>query len=62
MTICLLNADRGAEYNFVHEALRFVVPKHNAKFVSMLDQYMSNWLTIRQILNDEPLSHSDWKY
>ena len=50
------------EYIFVHEALHFFVPNHSAKFVSLLDQHMSNWRAIRQVLNDEPLAHSDWKY
>lgn len=50
------------EYIFVHEALHFFVPNHGERFVSLLDQHMSNWRSIRQILNDEPLAHSDWKY
>lgn len=50
------------EYIFLHEALHFFVPNHGECFVALLDQHMSNWRTIRQILNDEPLAHSDWKY
>lgn len=50
------------EYIFLHEALHFFVPNHGERFVALLDQHMSNWRTIRQVLNDEPLAHSDWKY
>lgn len=50
------------EYIFLHEALHFFVPNHGEKFIQMLDQHMSNWRTIRQILNDQPLAHADWKY
>jgi predicted metal-dependent hydrolase len=50
------------EYIFLHEALHFFVPDHGERFVALLDQHMSNWRMTRQILNDEPLAHSDWKY
>jgi predicted metal-dependent hydrolase len=50
------------EYILLHEALHFFVPNHGERFVALLDQHMSNWRAIRQVLNDEPLAHSDWKY
>lgn len=50
------------EYILLHEALHFFVPNHGERFVHMLDGHMSNWRSIRQLLNDEPLAHSDWKY
>ncbi|WP_183942270.1 M48 family metallopeptidase [Sphingorhabdus rigui] len=50
------------EYILLHEALHFLVPNHGEHFLVLLDQHMSNWRTIRQILADEPLAHSHWKY
>ena len=50
------------EYIFLHEAVHFLEPTHGARFVALMDKYMSNWRLIRQQLNDEPLSHTDWKY
>jgi predicted metal-dependent hydrolase len=50
------------EYILLHEIIHCFEPTHNAKFVKMMDQYMFNWRFIRQQLNNEPLSHADWKY
>jgi predicted metal-dependent hydrolase len=50
------------EYIFLHELIHFFEPTHSSKFISMMDKHMCNWRLIRQQLNDEPLSHTDWKY
>lgn len=50
------------EYILLHEALHFFEPNHGERFVALLDTHMTNWRTIRQILNDEPLAYSNWKY
>lgn len=50
------------EYIFLHEAIHFLEPTHGARFVALMDRYMFNWRLIKQQLNDEPLSHMDWKY
>ncbi len=44
------------DYVILHEMLHFLVPDHSARFVDAMDQMMSNWRLIRQILNDAPLS------
>lgn len=50
------------EYIFLHELIHFFDPTHGTKFVKLMDENMFNWRLIRKQLNDEPLSHSDWKY
>ncbi len=50
------------EYILLHEMIHFFEASHGAKFVKLMDENMFNWRLIRKQLNDEPLSHSDWKY
>lgn len=50
------------EYVFLHEVMHFFEQTHCEKFVWLMDKYMFNWRLIRQQLNEEPLSHTDWKY
>lgn len=50
------------EYIFLHEIIHFFEPTHGTNFVKLMDENMFNWRLIRKQLNDEPLSHSDWKY
>lgn len=50
------------EYILLHEIIHFFEPTHGAKFVKLMDENMLNWRLIRKQLNEEPLSHTDWKY
>jgi predicted metal-dependent hydrolase len=50
------------EYIFVHEIIHFFEPTHGKNFISLMDKHLFNWRLIRQQLNEEPLSHTEWKY
>ena len=45
------------DYVILHEIAHFVSPKHDEKFVSVLDKFMPNWRQIRADLNALPLGH-----
>ena len=44
------------DYVVLHEMCHLLVPDHGERFVALLDQHMPGWETIRQRLNDAPLS------
>ncbi len=50
------------EYILLHEIMHFFEPTHGDNFVRLMDKHMFNWRLIRQQLNEEPLSHTQWKY
>lgn len=50
------------EYILLHEIIHFFEPTHGDNFVRLMDKHMFNWRLIRQQLNEEPLSHAEWKY
>lgn len=50
------------EYILLHEIIHFFEPTHGENFVRLMDKHMFNWRLIRQQLNEEPLSHTEWKY
>ena len=50
------------EYILLHEIMHFFEPTHGNNFVRLMDKHMFNWRLIRQQLNEEPLSHMEWKY
>jgi hypothetical protein len=50
------------EYIVVHEMVHLLEPTHNARFVALMDQFMSRWTFYRQKLNRLPVSHTDWDY
>ncbi len=50
------------EYIVVHELIHLLEPSHNARFTTLIDQFMPNWKQYRAELNRIPLSHVDWEY
>ncbi len=50
------------EYIVVHEMVHMLEPTHNARFVALMDQFMSRWQFFRQQLNRLPVRHVDWVY
>ena len=50
------------EYIVVHELIHLKEPTHNARFMSLLDQFMPQWRFRRAELNRLPVRHEDWSY
>jgi predicted metal-dependent hydrolase len=50
------------EYIVVHEMVHLLEMTHNARFVSLMDQFMPKWQFYRDQLNRLPVSHEDWVY
>lgn len=50
------------EYLVVHEMLHLIEPTHNQRFIALMDHHLPNWRITRNILNDLPVRHEDWKY
>jgi predicted metal-dependent hydrolase len=50
------------EYIVVHELMHLVEQTHNARFVSLMNQFFPKWRVIQQMLNDLPVRHEDWSY
>lgn len=50
------------EYLVVHEMVHLLEPTHNARFVSLMDQFMPKWQFYRAELNRLPVRHEDWAY
>jgi predicted metal-dependent hydrolase len=46
----------------VHEMTHLLVPRHDERFSSLMDQCLPNWRLLRQTLNGAPLAHTDWAY
>jgi predicted metal-dependent hydrolase len=45
------------DYVVLHEMVHFLVPNHSDQFLSLLDHHQPQWRSIRQTLNEAPLSH-----
>lgn len=50
------------EYIVVHELVHLLEPTHNARFVSLMGDYMPQWEHVRRSLNRLPVGHADWVY
>lgn len=50
------------EYIVVHELIHLREPSHDDNFVKLMDKYLPNWQSLRDILNSTPLAHEDWHY
>ena len=50
------------EYLVVHEMVHLLEPTHNARFVSLMDQFMPKWQFYRDELNRLPVRHESWTY
>lgn len=50
------------EYIVVHELIHLREPSHDDNFMKLMDKYLPNWQSLRDILNSTPLAHEDWQY
>ncbi|MCP5535422.1 MAG: M48 family metallopeptidase [Akkermansiaceae bacterium] len=50
------------EYLVVHEMVHFLEPTHNDHFVALMDRFMSNWRSRKDLLNSLPVRHEEWRY
>ncbi len=49
------------EYIVVHELVHLLERHHNDRFISLMDQYLSNWRVYRDELNQAPLGYENWR-
>lgn len=50
------------EYLVVHELTHLIEPRHNDRFIDLMDRHLPNWKHLKAILNHEPLAHENWTY
>lgn len=50
------------EYVIVHELVHLLERLHNARFMAHMDRFLPHWRTLRDELNQFPLSHPEWEY
>ncbi len=50
------------EYIVVHEMVHLLEPKHNTRFIGLMERFMPHWELYRQELNMLPVRHEDWVY
>lgn len=48
------------EYIVAHELAHLIERSHSERFVSIMDQALPTWRSLREELNAEPLSHEEW--
>ncbi|MBI2779203.1 MAG: M48 family metallopeptidase [Gammaproteobacteria bacterium] len=50
------------EYIVVHEMVHLLERTHNARFITLMDQFMPKWRFYKDELNRLPVRHEDWAY
>jgi len=50
------------EYIMVHEMVHLIEPTHNARFMTLMEQFMPRWQFHRETLNRLPVRHERWGY
>jgi len=50
------------EYIVLHEMVHLLEPKHNARFIALMSQFMPSWEHHRRTLNRLPVGHATWAY
>jgi predicted metal-dependent hydrolase len=50
------------EYIVVHEMVHLLEPTHDARFMTLMDQFMPKWESHREHLNRLPVRHEGWNY
>jgi predicted metal-dependent hydrolase len=50
------------EYIIVHELVHLLEPTHNARFVTLMDQFLPGWSHRRDRLNRLPVRHANWEH
>ena len=51
---------RSLEYIIVHELVHLLERGHGERFITLMDSYLPDWSTRRDLLNGAPLSHEEW--
>ncbi len=50
------------DYLVAHEVAHLREPRHDARFVALMDGLLPSWRSVRQSLNRLPVRHEDWAY
>jgi len=50
------------EYIVVHELVHLLERHHNDKFISLMNNFLPQWRSRRDELNEAPLAHATWSY
>ena len=50
------------EYLILHELAHLRAPRHDARFLSLMDRHMPRWRSIRKSLNATPLGTEQWDH
>ena len=50
------------EYIVVHEMAHLLEPTHNSRFIALMDLFIPQWRSCRQVLNRLPVRHERWGY
>lgn len=50
----------GLEYIVVHELTHYLERNHGDRFTTLMDQFMPDWRSRRDQLNDAPLAQEEW--
>lgn len=53
---------RCLEFVLVHEMVHLLERRHNDRFMALMDQYMPQWRSYRDELNEAPLAYETWTY
>lgn len=49
------------DYVVLHELAHFLAPRHDQRFIALLDRHMPHWRVVRERLNSGPLGYQTWK-
>ena len=49
-------------YILVHEMVHLLERAHNDRFRELMDNFLPQWRAYRDVLNQAPLAHEDWRY
>lgn len=49
-------------YIVVHELVHLLEPTHNRRFVALINRFMPQWQSYRDMLNRLPVRHESWGY
>lgn len=50
------------EYIVVHELVHLLERHHNERFAALIETHVPHWRQYREMLNQAPLGHEEWKY
>lgn len=50
------------EYVIVHEMTHLLEPRHNGRFIELMDHFLPKWQSARELLNSLPVRHETWTF